>query len=340
MYQPYGYPYYSYDNSFYQQYQQELLQKNEDKRAIRRLANCVGGAVIVYLILQSALSSLIPALGLTELYTDNAFFQTGLNTILVVVTILPSFVFFGKKMKKISGIENPVPLNRPRGFVNTALAFFAGMGICMVANYTTGIVTVITSVFGYTPTTPDLAMPEGVFGFCLSFVQIVLTAATVEELSLRGYTMGNLRKYGDKFAIIASSIVFALIHGNFIQIPFALIVGLGIGYLTVKTRSLWTGVLIHAGNNLFSVVSMYGQMYFEEELFNAVYTSAFMLIAAVGLGCLAVFVRRNREYPLVKSLSPLSTKEKVSAFITSPAIIIVAVVMLLTSLVYLIPVGE
>lgn len=340
MYQPYGYPYYSYDEEYYQKYQQELLQKQEDKRNIRRLANCVGGAVIAYLVMQNALSLLIPAFGLSDIYVNNAFFQTSLNTILVVITILPSFMFFGKKMQKISGRENPVPLNRPRGFVNTVLAFFAGMGICMVANYVTGIVSVITSVFGYTPTTPELAMPEGVFGFCLSFVQIVLAAATVEELSLRGYTMGNLRKYGDFFAIIASSVVFALIHGNFIQIPFAFIAGMGLGYLTVKTKSLWTGVLIHAGNNLFSVVSVYGQRYFEEETFNTVYSSAFILIAAVGMACLALFVRRNREYPLVKSLSPLSTKEKVTAFITSPAIIVVAVIMLITSLVYLIPIGE
>ena len=340
MYQPYGYPYYPYDEGYYQKCQQQLLQKKEDKRNIRRLANCTGGAVIAYLLLQNALSLLITAFGLEDIYIDNSFFQTGLNTILVVVTILPSFIIFGRKMQKISGIENPVPLNRPRGFVNTVLAFFAGMGICMVANYVTGIVSVITSVFGYTPTTPDIAMPEGAFGFCLSFAQIVLAAATVEELSLRGYAMGNLRKYGDVFAIVASSIVFALIHGNLVQIPFAFIAGLGMGYLTVKTKSLWTGVLIHAGNNLFSVASVYGLMYFEEEAFNMVYSGAFMLIAVVGMACLAAFVKRNRAYPLVKSLSPLSTKEKLTAFISSPAIIVVAVIMLITSLVYLIPVAE
>ncbi len=340
MYQPYGYPYYSYDDSFYQKYQQELLQKNEDRKNIRRLANCVGGAVIAYLLFQNALSLLIPALGLYDVYLNNSYFQTGLNTILVVITILPSFMFFGKKMQKISGEKNPVPLNRPRGFINTVLAFFAGMGICMVANYATGIIAVITSSFGYTPTTPDIAMPEGVLGFCLSFAQIVLAAATVEELSLRGYTMGNLRKYGDMFAIISSSIVFALIHGNLVQIPFALIAGLGIGYLTVKTKSLWTGVLIHAGNNFFSVAATYAQMYADEGIFNTVYTFLFLFIAVFGMACFALFVKRNREYPLISSLSPLKTKEKVAAFVTSPAIIVVTVIMLLTSLVYLIPVGE
>lgn len=334
--QPYSYPYYSYN----EQLNIRRQQKNEDRRNIRPLANCIGGAVLLYLVLQYALSLLIPLLGASELYINNSFFQMGLNTVLVVATILPSFLLFSKKMKKISGVENPVVLTRPRGFINTVLAFFAGMGICMAANYVTGIISVIFTAFGYEPTTPDLAMPEGVFGFCLSVAQIVIAAATVEELSLRGFAMGNLRKYGDKFAIAASAIVFALIHGNFVQIPFALVAGFGLGYFTVKTKSLWTGVLIHAGNNLFSVAMTYAQMYMKEEAFNIVYTFLFYFIAIFGIICLVIFVRRNKEYPLVSSLSPLSFREKLVSFVTSPAIIAVTVVMLLTSLAYLIPTVE
>ena len=338
--QPYGYPYQSYEDDLYMRYQQELLQKGDDKRNIRRLANCTGGAVIAYLILQNLLSLLIPALGLYDIYLNNSYFQSGLNTVLVVITILPSFMYFGRKMQKISGAENPVPLERPRSLMNTVLAFFGGMGICMVANYATGIISVIMSGFGYTPTTPDVAMPEGALGFALSVAQIVIAVATVEELSLRGYTMGNLRRYGDKFAIVASSVVFALIHGNLVQIPFALIAGLGIGYLTVKTGSLWTGVLIHAGNNLFSVAATYGGDLVSEETFNTVYTFLFLFIMIFGISCFAVFVKRNKERPLAESSSPLDIKEKLIAFVTSPAIIAVAVFMLLTSLVYLIPTGE
>lgn len=340
MYQPYNNPYgapYSYDSHMYLQFQQTLLKKQEDKRGIRKLGNYTGCAVLLYLLAQNLLSLLIPALGLTDLYIDNPYFQTGLNTILVVGTILPAFVLMGKKMKKASGIERPVNLSRPKSFGNTVLALFAGMGICMLANYATGIITVVFTMFGYEPTTPDLALPEGVFGIALSVIQIVVAAATVEELAMRGYTMGNLRKYGDLFAIIASAIVFGLIHGNLVQIPFALVAGLGIGYLTVKTDSLWTGVLVHAGNNLFSVVIMYLSMYVKEEIYNTVYYFLFFFFAVFGMICFAVFQKKNKSRPLVKSLSPLSTKEKLGAFISSPAIIVVAVIMLLTSLIYLIP---
>ena len=66
--------------------------------------------------------------------------------------------------------------------------------------------------------------------------------------------MGNLRKYGDKFALLASALVFAVMHGNLVQAPFALIAGFGLGYLSIKTGTIWTGIAIHAANNLISVI--------------------------------------------------------------------------------------
>lgn len=324
---------------YFFRYQQLVFhRKNQDRAAIKKLAGYTGLAVISYLIVQEILVAILSLTGLSELYSGNEYFQTGLQIIFVLISILPCFVFFGKKMQKVTGFERPVNLNPPNNKLNTLLAVFAGLGICMVANYVTGIFTSIMMSLGYELSTPEVAMPEGPVGIALTVVQIVLCAAVVEELSLRGHVMGNLRKYGDKFAILASSLIFALMHGNLIQTPFALIAGFGLGYLTVKTNSLWTGILVHAANNLFSVTLSYLGDYMDEETFYSLYTVLFFSIAVAGGICLHFFTKRTREYPLYTSDSPLTEKQKIGAFLATPAIIVVIVLMTLTTLAYVAPI--
>ncbi|MDE5995761.1 MAG: CPBP family intramembrane metalloprotease, partial [Eubacterium sp.] len=54
---------------------------------------------------------------------------------------------------------------------------------------------------------------------------------------------------------VAVSIVFGLMNGNLIQFVFATLVGLILGYVTVKTDSIVPAVLIHLLNNSMSVVT-------------------------------------------------------------------------------------
>ena len=71
---------------------------------------------------------------------------------------------------------------------------------------------------------------------------------------MRGVVMQPLRKFGDRFAIVASAVLFAILHGNMVQIPFAFVAGLALGYFAIVTNSIWTSVVIHSLNNLSAVI--------------------------------------------------------------------------------------
>ena len=60
-------------------------------------------------------------------------------------------------------------------------------------------------------------------------------ARGAREMVYRGYILRTLLPHDKVFAIVVSSAMFALMHGNLLQIPFAFIVGLTCGYLAVKT---------------------------------------------------------------------------------------------------------
>ena len=81
-----------------------------------------------------------------------------------------------------------------------------------------------------------------------------LLAPVTEELVLRGIIFPVARqKRGNLYAIIISSIFFALIHMNGIQLITGLFMGVIIGYAIVLTDNVYIGIIIHAVNNSFSL---------------------------------------------------------------------------------------
>lgn len=136
--------------------------------------------------------------------------------------------------------------------------------------------------------------------------------ALIEEFAMRGVVMQSLRKYGDWFAIIMSSLVFALLHGNMVQIPFAFIAGIAIGYAVTVTGSMWTGVLIHFLNNLASIIMQIGIDNCSETVSAVITMSVVFVIMISGIICAAIYFKNySHAYPLKNGESlVLSWNEK------------------------------
>ena len=73
----------------------------------------------------------------------------------------------------------------------------------------------------------------------------------VEEVIFRGAVLRSLEKYGKVFAIVVSSILFGLFHGNLVQGIFAVMVGLVLAYVT-EEYSIKCAMLLHILNNTVS----------------------------------------------------------------------------------------
>lgn len=147
--------------------------------------------------------------------------------------------------------------------------------------------------------------------------------------------MQNLRKYGDAFAIIASAFVFGLFHGNAVQMPFAFLCGLIIGYAVVATESLWTGIIIHGLINAMSAISSALIYYFDEYVSNTFFYIGSVVGIAVGIIALLIYSTRYKNYKLAnhdKNSMGLSLGEKFSKFISSPLMILVIVLYLVEAI--------
>ena len=81
------------------------------------------------------------------------------------------------------------------------------------------------------------------------FLYMGVGAPVAEEILFRGLILRKLQPYGKRFAIVLSALLFGIFHGNLVQIPYAFLVGLVLGYVAMEHNILWAMVL-HMFNNL------------------------------------------------------------------------------------------
>ena len=121
-----------------------------------------------------------------------------------------------------------------------------------------------------------------------TFVSIVLVAPIFEEFILRGIVLeGFLKNYGPKKAIIQSSLIFGVLHFNPWQFVGAFLMGLLLGWVYYRTRSLIPCIFIHLVNNL---ISFLGFIYLEEEIASlGDFLPTWQLVIAIALGAVGLY---------------------------------------------------
>lgn len=100
-------------------------------------------------------------------------------------------------------------------------------------------------------------MLDNHYGFWGAFVKVAVIAPIVEEALFRGIIMyGLMRNYKPAYAIFVSALLFSLFHLNPWQMTYTFFLGLFLGWLMVKTRSLPLVILGHSINNLIVLLSI------------------------------------------------------------------------------------
>lgn len=82
-------------------------------------------------------------------------------------------------------------------------------------------------------------------------------APVLEEFFFRGFIQRALeRRFGVGQGIGLAAGVFAAVHVLPWVLPLHFFLGLAFGYAVYATRSIWSGVILHAANNLVAVVGL------------------------------------------------------------------------------------
>jgi sodium transport system permease protein len=89
-------------------------------------------------------------------------------------------------------------------------------------------------------------------------VAFALLPAICEELTFRGFILtGLLRRLRPRNAVLLSSFLFALFHMNVFQFAASFLLGVVLGLLTVRSKSILPAILFHFLHNALLIVGMY-----------------------------------------------------------------------------------
>ena len=247
-----------------------------------------------------------------------------------VWSIVPFIVIFKAGGMRISDLA---PIKKPEKGMRLSM-YFIGVAFCAFANMATSAASRFFSFFGIEYNVDFGETPKGFFGFLLCLLSTVITPALIEEFAFRGIVLGSLKKYGEGFAVLVSSILFGLMHGNFEQIPFAFLVGLVLGLITVKTDSILIACAVHGTNNLVSVIFDFIPSGISQAAQNIMYLIFLLICLTLGILALSLSEKSNEMFKLKKDSCESKLKERFKWFFTSPVIIIFIVICIFESLAY------
>ena len=240
---------------------------NSQKNCIQKLSTFAAVAILMFMLFSSVYSGVaqavlkvasvvLPYFEYQQFATkwNSAEFQYVFEMIYSVLIVGGPFFLVGRRAKKRGFLET-IPMDKPLNAKFLPLIIVGAFGICLFGNVITSyFLAIIEAFFGLKLQMPAMPeVPATIPGILMCYASRAVVPALIEEMALRGIIMQPLRRYGDKFAIVCSSVIFGLMHCNLIQSPFAILAGFAIGYAVIATESLWTGIIIHFLNNAFSV---------------------------------------------------------------------------------------
>lgn len=301
--------------------------RTAETKTLRKLSFLAGLAVLLYVFIQNLIIVGLDLSGLLDLYNKNSLFQSGIDIFMIILGILLPFQLLGKKMQAVSGVPEPVMTDSVKSKKILLFAILGCTGCVMLANIFSSYITYFISLIGYELDAPEIEMPDGVFGFAVTMLRVSVLAAVVEEYCLRGHVMGNLRRYGDVFAVVMSSAVFALMHGNLIQVPFAMFSGIALGIFSIKCGSIWPAVVAHGINNGLSVAISYLIKVIDEDTGMLLYSYIMYVLIFIGLIACFLFAMNTKDRPLRKSQSILKPSEKVFHYLFTSSTFVAFIIM-------------
>ncbi len=302
--------------------QQKDPRKTGGRRAVNLMSLLILLQSLLMVGLQLAVMGYSAAVGSDLIYRDNLALIWLTLAMSPLSTALPflAYMLVGKKdWSSYLRFEKT-------GFFTGLLLVFAGLSLCLLADYPAYAVEALLESFG--ASSPSSAAPQiaSMEEFWLELAGIAVLVPLMEEFAFRGVLLSGLRRYGTGFAVVASGLLFGMAHMSPVSVVFASLAGLVMGFLYAKTNNLWLTVAVHALNNALSVVLNNANLLFPPQ------TAALLLDALplgfVGLGALSLVLllifRRRQTFgrkgpdPVVEARPPLGPGESIGCMVKAP----------------------
>lgn len=332
------------------------------KKGIRRQANKTGIILLAFFLLVNLL--VVAASLLMRQFVYGRIEDTLYNSLINLLSFALQYLVVVPPLLWVNNRKTdhriPKLLTRPQASGKFLAKWTViGFGCAYAVNYLFSLLFLILQFgFGVELHAPSLTSGGTLLDDIVTVFFFAIAAPTMEEALFRGGVLGNFRKYGDWFAIGMSALLFGLLHMNYQQIFYAAAIGLIAGYVCVKAESLWPAILIHFSlNGVGAIQSVVlgrldlaglsamdsGNM---EEMLAFLLSNGILLLlffflsmlcfaaSIVGVVLLCIEIVRNRREMKLQNPCPfLSTRQKLFAALTAPALLLFLLLTLVMTVV-------
>jgi membrane protease YdiL (CAAX protease family) len=188
-------------------------------------------------------------LGGADTPDDLAYRYTSSIAAIVQYTLMLGILLLiarGLPKREVFALREPAEWRRALG-----LAALSLLAIWLVALVYSGL---LSTLGDWDPTEEQGLVPDEwdssrAGAFIAFFLVVTFFAPAVEELTYRGAGLSLLAPYGMGLAILSTGVLFGAAHGLIVGLPVLTAFGIAVGWLRVRTDSIYPPMLLHATFN-------------------------------------------------------------------------------------------
>ena len=173
----------------------------------------------------------------------------------LLIVMIPMYVIampiMALLIKRIPAVTLP---KKHMTFGQWLIAFLMCYGAMYVSNYIGLILTQLISILKGSPVTNTMLEVATSSNLWVNLFIMVLCAPVAEELIFRKLLIDRLAQYGEGVAVLFSGLMFGLFHGNLNQFAYAMLLGMFLAFLYVKTGELKVTIGLHMCINFMGAV--------------------------------------------------------------------------------------
>lgn len=273
-----------------------------EKRKIRKLYNRAAGALAAQyavMFLLVFIGSIFLSPYIKEEYNTDGYRIIGFAEATIsfcapaLASIIVFFIYNHRYKIKTSELFDTSHVSMPL-IVKT-------VGICFLMHqigYLLQITLLVTGeMAGYEVTGLDFVLKDDAATGLMNIFTSIILAPVAEELLFRGILLRELSRVSTRFAIIFSALMFGLMHSNPYQFILGTLIGMVLGYFTVKSRSLVPAIVGHVAVNTMASVSDIAAMVNESYYDTAFYITAVVEFAIGAVICFKAVSNREIKLP-------------------------------------------
>jgi membrane protease YdiL (CAAX protease family) len=107
---------------------------------------------------------------------------------------------------------------------------------------------------------PEEWEPDHAGAFLVNGIVVATVVPFTEELFFRGLGVRAFRFLGGIVAVVITGVVFGLSHGILGALPPLILFGIALGWVRLRSDSVWPGVLAHGFYNAVGILIVYLQL--------------------------------------------------------------------------------